>query len=153
MVLSASPSSNTSATITIPEVSAHLGAHPVGSSGMDHGTLPLSPQHPQAGLGTPQDTGLTLAWHLVWQESLHPVGERGERGLLEAGGGAVPGGSLQAPHIQGRKWGTQHCKAQSTLALGTGYQDVHTRARTPTPRTGAYVPGGTSTAQQQAHKM
>lgn len=91
MALSASPSGDTSATMSSPEPPAHLGAHRVGSAGMDNGIPPLSLQRPQAGLGTPQGTGLTLAWHLVWQESLQPVGERGERGLVEAGGGAVPG--------------------------------------------------------------
>lgn len=80
MALPASPSGDTSATMTNPEPPAHLGAHPVGSAGMDHGILPRSPQCPQAGLGTPEGTGLTLAWHLVWQESLQPVGERGETG-------------------------------------------------------------------------
>lgn len=33
------------------------------------------------------------------------MGERGERGLLEAGGGAVLGDSQQAPHMQGRNGG------------------------------------------------
>lgn len=154
MALSASPRDNTSATTPSPEPPAHLVAHPVGSAGTDNGILPLSPQHPQAGLGTPQGTGLTLAWHLVWQESLHPVGERGERGLLEAGGGAVPGGSLKAPHMQGRQGG--HPKLQGTEHPGPGHwlpgrahacRDAHTLHQ------GTHIPGGTSTAQQQAHKM
>lgn len=54
------------------------------------------------------------------------------------------GDSLQAPHMQGRNGDTRHCRAQSTLALGTGswdVQDTHTSQR------------GSSTALQQAHKM
>lgn len=51
----------------------------------------------------------------------------------------MPGGSLQAPHMQGRKEG--HPALQGTAEhLGTGHcQDVHMRAGTPTPRTGVHT--------------
>lgn len=50
-----------------------------------------APAAPQAGTGTLRGAGLTLAWHLVWQESLQPAGGRGERGSVGAGEGARPG--------------------------------------------------------------
>lgn len=49
------------------------------------------------------------------------------------------GGSLQAPHKQGRKWGHPTLQGTEHLGTGTGCQDMHTRAGMPTPRTGAHA--------------
>lgn len=66
----------------------------------------------------------------------------------------MPGGSLQAPHMQSRKGG--HPTLQGTEHLGTGHWlpgRAHACRDTHASHWCTYVPGGTSTALQQAHKM
>lgn len=145
MALSASHSGDTSATMTSPVPAAHLGAHPMRSAGMDHGILPLSPQHPQAGLGMLQGTGLTFDWHLVWQESLQPAGRKKREGYWRQEGEQCQGAGCRYPTCRTGRGSTRLCRAQSTLALGTGCWDVHMHAHTSHWCT--HIPGGTSTAQ------
>lgn len=60
---------------------------------------------PQAVRGMLRGTSLTLAWHLVWQDSLQPKGGREGTRLVEAGE-CIAGGQLTSAAHAGldRKW-------------------------------------------------
>lgn len=60
--------------LVMTAVSPRPAHSPSGTAGMDCGIPPLSPRCPLGRDGHNQGTSLTLAWHLVWQESLQPAG-------------------------------------------------------------------------------
>lgn len=153
MALPASPTSDTSATMTSPQPPAHLGAHPVGSASMDHGIPRLSPQCPLGRDGHASGHRPYLGLALGVAGELAACGrERGERVSGGRRGGIARGQPTGTPRAgQDGGW---HPTLQGMEHLGMGHRlpgHAHAHMDAHTLHTRMHTPGGSSTAQYHVH--